>query len=195
MRESIARQRQAVAQMQEAMALQRQSAATQRRRLPLLLPSGFAFPPAPSAVAAAPDYSRTAGPAAPCDPLPSEIWSPLVRQAAEREGLTVELLTAVIQQESAFRPCAVSPKGAMGLMQLMPATAGLLGVKDPFDPKENVDAGAKFLKMLLDRYGGNLALALGAYNAGPGRVDASGGIPDIEETQDYVKDILTRLAR
>jgi len=192
-RESVLRQWQAVQEMLAAALLQRQAAATQRAS-PLPLKT---LPPSPSETPAAAEVSgpdRPAAPEFPCDPLPPEVWSPLVRAAAEREGLAMDLLTAVIRQESAFRACAVSPKGAMGLMQLMPTTAQLLGVKDPFDPKENVDAGARFLKMLLSRYGGNLALALGAYNAGPGRVDAAGGVPPIPETQDYVSDILTRLA-
>ena len=89
-----------------------------------------------------------------------------MEQAARRQDLDEEVLRGVIQQESAFRPCAVSPKGAMGLMQLMPATASQLGVPNPFDPAANVDAGARFLKELLTRYGGDLPLALGAYNAG-----------------------------
>ena len=76
-------------------------------------------------------------------------------------------------------------------MQLMPATAEMLGVTDPFDPKQNVDAGAKFLKQLIDKYAGDLSLALSAYNAGPGRVEAAGGVPDILETKNYVADILS----
>src|SRR5207342_1611518 len=92
--------------------------------------------------------------------------APIVLESAQREGLDPRLLTAVIQQESGFRPCAVSQKGAQGLMQLMPSTVEQLGVKDPFDVKQNIDAGAKFLKELLTRYGGNLSLAPGAYNAG-----------------------------
>jgi soluble lytic murein transglycosylase-like protein len=115
---------------------------------------------------------------------------PLVHWAAQREGVQPALLRAVIARESAFRPCAVSSKGAMGLMQLMPGTASDFGVQDPFDPVENVGSGAAFLAQLLRRYGNNPALALGAYNAGPGRVDASGGVPPIPETLRYVSDIL-----
>jgi soluble lytic murein transglycosylase-like protein len=97
----------------------------------------------------------------------------------------------VIKQESAFRPCAISQKGAQGLMQLMPETVDQLGIKDPFDVKQNIDGGAKFLKELLTRYSGDLSLALGAYNAGAGKVDAAGGaIPPIAETEAYVKAIL-----
>jgi soluble lytic murein transglycosylase-like protein len=98
-----------------------------------------------------------------------------------------------MKQESGFRPCAVSPKGAIGLMQIMPATAAQFNVKNPFNPKENVDVGARLLKELLGRYNGNLAFALGAYNAGPSRVDEAGGVPNIPETTDYVERILSSL--
>jgi len=125
-----------------------------------------------------------------CDPLPDAQVESLVTTAANRESLDRDLLRGVIRQESAFKPCAVSSKGAQGLMQLMPATAWQFGVADPFDPAQNVDGGAKLLKQLLNRYNGDLGKALGAYNAGPSRVDAVDGIPQIPETQDYVKQIL-----
>jgi soluble lytic murein transglycosylase-like protein len=128
-----------------------------------------------------------------CDPVPPEQIGPLIDEISKREGLTPDLLRAVIEKESDFRPCAVSSKGAQGLMQLMPATAGEFGVTDPFDPKQNVGAGARFLRQLLDRYSGDLSLALGAYNAGPGRVDFFGGVPSIAETLKYVFDIQERL--
>jgi soluble lytic murein transglycosylase-like protein len=131
------------------------------------------------------------GPA--CDPLPEEQLQPLIQQAAQKEGLEADLLRAVAEQESGFRACAVSPKGAMGLMQLMPATAQELGVHDPFDPQENLLSGAHFLKQLLTRFGGNAALALGAYNAGAGRVEEAGGVPEIPETTRYVQQILAKL--
>jgi soluble lytic murein transglycosylase-like protein len=98
----------------------------------------------------------------------------------------------MIGQESAFRPCAVSAKGAEGLMQLMPETAAELGVADPFDPRQNLDGGARFLKQLLDKYKGDLPQALGAYNAGPKTVDESGGVPDLQETREYVDAILAK---
>ena len=130
-----------------------------------------------------------------CDPVPEASIAPILLDAAQREGLEPKLLTAVIQQESAFRPCAVSQKGAQGLMQLMPDISTQFGVKDPFDPKQSVDAGAKYLKELIGRYSGNLAVALGAYNAGPAKVDEAGGVvPPIPETTDYVSQILSRLA-
>lgn len=118
---------------------------------------------------------------------------PLIAKASADNALTPDLLRAVIRRESAGRPCAVSRAGAMGLMQLMPGTAADLKVANPFDPQQNISAGGRFLRLMLDRYGGDLSLALGAYNAGPGRVDAAGGIPDIAETKDYVANILGRM--
>ena len=150
--------------------------------------------PPPPPVAMEPAMPEATLPDVVCDPVPETSIAPILLEAAQREGLEPRLLTAVIQQESAFRPCAVSQKGAQGLMQLMPDTSTQLGVKDPFDPKQNIDAGAKYLKELIGRYSGNLAVALGAYNAGPAKVDEAGGVvPPIPETTDYVKQILDRL--
>jgi soluble lytic murein transglycosylase-like protein len=129
-----------------------------------------------------------------CDPLAAESLNPLVDDAAKREGVGSELVHAVIDRESGARPCAVSPKGAQGLMQLMPSVASDFGVQDPFDPKQNVSAGTRLLKQLLTKYNGDVGLALGAYNAGSGRVDREGGIPDIPETINYVSDILAKVA-
>lgn len=145
------------------------------------------IPPAPVVV------TQTPMPDVACDPVPEDSVAPFVLGAAQRESLDPKLVTAVIQQESGFRPCAISDKGAQGLMQIMPDTADRLSVKDPFDAKENIDAGAKYLKELITKYSGNLALALSAYNAGPDTVDQAGGIPNIPETADYVKAILTKL--
>jgi soluble lytic murein transglycosylase-like protein len=183
---AAAKQRESVRRMAGSVAAQRESAAR------YAAPSS-PLPPVSRAAAAGWSPART--PQAPplCAPLTADAIAPLVQEASAREGLAARLLTAVIEQESAFVPCAVSPKGALGLMQLMPATADRLGVLNPFNPKENVDAGAKFLKSLLVRYGGDLALALGAYNAGPARVDAAAGVPPIPETLDYVKDILLKV--
>jgi soluble lytic murein transglycosylase-like protein len=153
------------------------------------------LPPPPALVAAEPAMPEAALPDVVCDPVPETNIAPILLDAAQREGLAPKLLTAVIQQESAFRPCAVSQKGAQGLMQLMPDISTQFGVKDPFDPKQNIDAGAKYLKELIGRYSGNLAVALGAYNAGPAKVDEAGGVvPSIPETTDYVKQILDRLS-
>ena len=101
-----------------------------------------------------------------------------------------ELINAVIRQESAYDPYAVSHKGAKGLMQLMPAMARRFGVKDVFDPAENVQGGVKYLRQLLDRYDGDRRLALAAYNAGEGAVDRFGGVPPYRETQNYVERIV-----
>jgi len=116
-----------------------------------------------------------------CDAVPEQSIAPILLEAAQREGLAPKLLTAVIPHESGVRPCAISQKGAKGLMQLMPDTANRLSVKDPFDAKQNIDAGAKYLKELITRYRGNIALALSAYNAGPETVDQAGGIPNIRK--------------
>ncbi|MCC7174663.1 MAG: lytic transglycosylase domain-containing protein [Bryobacterales bacterium] len=128
-----------------------------------------------------------------CRPLPEREIAGLAERAGARVGIAPGLLRAVIDVESAGLPCAVSRKGALGLMQLMPATALDLQVERPFDPGENVAAGARYLKQLLARYGGDLTLALGAYNAGPSRVDGIGGVPGIPETTDYIGRVLSRL--
>ncbi len=127
-----------------------------------------------------------------CDPMPKPQLFEMIDQAAQRQGVDPALVREVARQESAFRPCAVSSKGAAGLMQLMPATQAQFAVTDPFDPGQSLDAGTKLLKQLLDRYNGDLPLALSAYNAGPGRVDKAGGVPEIPETKNYVFSILNR---
>jgi Transglycosylase SLT domain len=111
----------------------------------------------------------------------------LVREAAERHQVDPALIRAVIETESNWNPGAVSRKGALGLMQLIPSTAQRFGVDDAFSPKQNVDAGVRYLKTLLERYNGNLDLALAAYNAGEGAVDRAHGVPAYRETRNYVQ--------
>ncbi|HRV90547.1 MAG TPA: lytic transglycosylase domain-containing protein [Anaerolineae bacterium] len=114
----------------------------------------------------------------------------LITAAAQRYNLDLSLLKAVVQAESNFSATAVSKAGAKGLMQLMDGTARELGVVDSFDPAQNIDGGARYLRNMLDRYQGNEMLALAAYNAGPGAVDHWQGLPPYSETQVYVPRIL-----
>jgi soluble lytic murein transglycosylase-like protein len=131
---------------------------------------------------------RVGSPAPPARSNP--LYEPLIREHASQQGIRADLVRAVIQVESAFNPRAVSPKGAMGLMQLMPSTAAQFGVIDPFNPSENIRAGVSYLRQLLNRYDQNEQLALAAYNAGPGAVDKYGNrIPPYKETQNYVTKI------
>jgi soluble lytic murein transglycosylase-like protein len=174
MRDSLAKQR---------AALQKQTGQTESQGFFVLPPPTPMAPPSP--LVAEPE----------CDPLPAAQIDSLIGKAASRATLDPALVRSVIQQESGFRPCAVSAKGAMGLMQLMPATVEQFGVHNVFDPAENVDAGARLLKQLLVRYAGDLPKALAAYNAGPTTVDAAGGIPQIPETVDYIQRILALLPR
>jgi len=112
-----------------------------------------------------------------------------IEQAAARHNVDPSLVRSVVKVESNFNPNAVSRKGAMGLMQLMPSTARSLNVANPFDPQQNVDAGVRHLRRLLDSYGGNVSLSLAAYNAGSGAVARSAGVPHFRETQNYVRRI------
>jgi hypothetical protein len=112
-----------------------------------------------------------------------------IEQAATRHNVDPSLVRSVVKVESDFNPNAVSRKGAMGLMQLMPSTARSLNVSNPFDPAQNVDAGVRHLRALLDNYGGNVQLSLAAYNAGAGAVSRSAGVPRFRETQNYVRRI------
>ncbi len=181
------------AAMEESVAKQRESVEKQKTAIQAQMPRSEPKPGAASFFTV--PWTQPLAPAATpqCDPISPEEIGPLVAEISNREGLTPDLLRAVIEKESSYLPCAVSPKGAQGLMQLMPATAAVFGVEDVFNPRENVEAGAKFLKQLLTRYDGSLPLALAAYNAGPARVDEAGTVPYIPETLDYVSRILGKL--
>lgn len=131
-----------------------------------------------------------------CDGIAEPELSKMIDEASDKQGVDKNLVREVARQESGFYPCAVSPTGAAGLMQLMPATQAQFQVENPFDPKQSLEAGSKLLKTLLDKYKGDLSLALSAYNAGPTTVDKAvektGDAPDIPETKAYVLNILTR---
>jgi len=118
----------------------------------------------------------------------------LFNEIARTYNLDPKLLHAIAKVESNYNPRAVSPKGALGVMQLIPSTARLVGVSDPFDPRENIHGGARYLRYLLDKFG-DLTLALAAYNAGPKAVEAYGGIPPYAETQRYVRSVLSLYQR
>jgi soluble lytic murein transglycosylase-like protein len=119
-----------------------------------------------------------------------ERYEPYVLEHSTRHSLSPELVRAVIQVESGYNPRALSAKGAMGLMQLMPQTARMLGVQRPYDPEQNIRGGTRYLRLLLDKYDGNVELALAAYNAGPGAVDRHGRrTPPYRETQNYVRKV------
>jgi soluble lytic murein transglycosylase-like protein len=144
---------------------------------------------APSAIAQAP-----AQPLIPVISAPAEL-DRMVQQTAEKHNVDPELVRAVISTESNWNASAVSSKGAQGLMQLVPGTAHQLGVGNAFDPAQNVDAGVRYLGMLLQRYNGDLKLALAAYNAGPSIVDRFGGVPNYRETRNYVDKVTSTYFR
>jgi hypothetical protein len=174
--------------MEESLAKQRTSVEKQRESLQ---GRGFFLLSPPSLVNGSPSLLLNAD----CDRLPETEVTALIGKAATQTALDPALIRAVMQQESGFRSCAVSPKGAMGLMQLMPATADEFGVKDAFDPAQNVEAGARLLKQLMNRYSGEIPKVLAAYNAGSGAVDSAGGVPEIPETLDYIQRILSVLPK
>ena len=147
-----------------------------------------------------PQYRRMAGSSGTAEAwlrVPKTFSTPLltdlIRGASQRHGVPEQLISAVIRVESGFNARAVSRKGARGLMQLMPETAAILGVRDSFDPVENINGGVRHLRGLLDRFGNDLPLVLAAYNAGEGAVNTYRGIPPYPETQSYVGRILSIL--
>jgi len=125
--------------------------------------------------------------------LPATQYDPYIELVAAETGLSSSLIKAVALVESGFDPMAISPKGAQGLMQLMPATARQLGVRNAFDPVENLRAGATYLRKMLDEFDGNLNLALAAYNAGPAAVRRHGGMPAYRETREYVSKVREKM--
>lgn len=143
--------------------------------------------PPPPAAAPAPATAAVDRPAAPT-------YAREIESTATRYGVDRRLVEAVVRVESGGNPQAVSPKGALGLMQLMPARAAALGVRDVFDPRANLEGGVRHLRELLQRYAGNLTLALAAYNAGEEAVRLHGGVPPYPETQEYVRKVLALYA-
>ena len=131
----------------------------------------------------------------PCDPIADAAVTPLIEAAVKAHPLDANLVRAVIQQESSFYPCAVSVHGAKGLMQLMPPAIEQFKVTDAFNPKENIEAGARYLKQLFDKYQGDLPRALSAYRIGPTIVDSANGVPDLPEVRSYVEAILQSLPK
>jgi soluble lytic murein transglycosylase len=123
-------------------------------------------------------------------PRPRAQYTADIQEISREHGVSAGLIEAVVRTESGFDPTAVSPKGAGGLMQLMPGTAAVLGVVDRFNPRENIRGGVRHLRYLLDRYQGSVVMALAAYNAGEGVVDSHRGIPPYPETQQYVRRVL-----
>jgi len=122
----------------------------------------------------------------------ASVYAPAVNAAADKYGLDPLLLQSLIQQESGFDPNATSASGAQGLAQLMPSTATALGVTNAYDPTQSIDGGAHYLAQQLKTFGGDVSLALAAYNAGPGAVERYGGIPPYPETGAYVQQVLAR---
>jgi len=170
-----------------AASLEKQRQSVEKQRQKAVPVSQWEWSPAAKAI-----LEVSPGPMS-CIPSGLSNFDGLIERNARQTGISGDLLRAVIRKESGFNTCAVSRVGAKGLMQLMPETAEWLGVTNPFDPEQNVKGGSRFLRFLIDRHDGDLPLALGAYNAGPGRVDRLGRVPPIPETQEYVRTILGAL--
>jgi soluble lytic murein transglycosylase-like protein len=147
---------------------------------------------APLAVASGPRVSTTIDSMIAVEP--SKAYEGIIREAAALYRVDASLIRSIMQAESAFDPSAMSRAGAMGLMQLMPEIADAFGVEHPFDPRENIMAGARLLRELLDQHRGNVRLAVASYNAGPTAVATYGGVPPFRETQGYVKKVTGLIA-
>jgi hypothetical protein len=171
--------------MGQSIALQRLSAAKQKASIQQA-------PPVQMLMAGIVGRDLDGGDSFDCDRVDGAILASDIQAATSDNKLPQNLVEAVIETESAFHPCAVSSKGALGLMQLMPETASSLGLMDPFDAKANLLAGSRYLGGLLSRYSGDIRLALAAYNAGSGAVDRYSGIPPFNETRDYVQKVMAR---
>ena len=165
-------------------------------RVRLSVPGGMVEISAIDLVAVEPEDTFQPRPTVLADPgAAAGPYGQLIRAASIKNGVDERLITHIIAAESNFNPRAVSPKRALGLMQLLPMTAARYSVANVFDPAENIDAGTRYLRDLLERYRGNLSLALAAYDAGPDIIERYGGIPPFRETQNYVKRITSQLAQ
>lgn len=163
----------------------------QGSKILLYVPGGSVVVEASDVARFEPEDTFTPAPAGDATTVP---FAAQIRAAASQNGVDAELVSSVIAAESNFNSRAVSPKHAMGLMQLMPRTAAHLAVRNPFDPAQNINAGTRYLKQLLEQYHGNLSLALAAYNAGPAIVTQYGGVPPFPATQHYIRSVKKKLS-
>jgi soluble lytic murein transglycosylase-like protein len=183
----------AIFRQQQSIAIQQQSIGRQRTTIRQQLPPSLPAPPVPAFQAFSPPGQSSGTWPPNCPPVAPMLLQNAVHKAAATYNVTPSLINAVIRQESDGYPCAVSDKGAMGLMQLMPATAVQLGASQPFDVTQNVTAGTRLLSELMQRYKGDLNRVLAAYNAGPAAVDQADGPPPFPETVNYIHSVLEQI--